>query len=108
MSGAVAAPVTHWGRREGGAELWARVSWLGFPPFAGCWLRTRMLGREKGPCSRRKNGVLRWLVASEVGEALRLEAFSIPALPGSLSAGLATWGWPLGEGTFKLQLCCSA
>lgn len=28
MSGAVAALVTHWGRREGGAELWARVSWL--------------------------------------------------------------------------------
>lgn len=44
---AVVASVTHWGRREGGAEMWARVSWLS--GFAGCWLSTRMLGRERVP-----------------------------------------------------------
>lgn len=42
MFGAVVATVTHWGRREGGAEMWARVSLL--PPCARCWLSTRMLG----------------------------------------------------------------
>ena len=42
LFGAVVAAVTHWGRREGGAKMWARVSSLS--PLACCWLSTRMLG----------------------------------------------------------------
>lgn len=41
MFGAVVAAVTHWGRSEGGAEMWARVSLLS--PLACCWLSTRRL-----------------------------------------------------------------
>lgn len=48
MSGAVAASVTHWGRREGGAELWARVSWLA--ASAPLWLlaQDQDAGQSKG------------------------------------------------------------
>lgn len=42
MFGAVVAAVTHRGSREGGAEMWARVSWRS--PLTCCWLSTRMRG----------------------------------------------------------------
>lgn len=37
-----------------------------------------MSGRRKGPCSRRKSGVLGCLVALDTQEVLRLEAFFPP------------------------------
>lgn len=67
MSEAVAAAVTHWGKREGGAEMWARVSWPAL--CSPAWLRLAQqqdAGQRKGALHKEEEGVPEQSGASEI------------------------------------------
>lgn len=101
------AAVTHRGSREGGAEMWARVSWLS--PLTCCWLSTRMRGCEMGPRSGGSWGARRSVLQGL--EALRLAGGPLPTLPGARRARAGFSVLDVGVGgaggaPFRLQLCC--
>jgi hypothetical protein len=82
MSGAVAAGCSdsprQEGGREGGAAMWARVSWL--------LAQQQDAGLRKGPCERRKTGAPR----QPKGVALVLRGLGWKLLP-SLSLAGSSW-----------------
>lgn len=105
VSGAAAAAVTHWGRREGGAEMWARVSLLALRPPCRLLAQHQDARLKKGALLKEEERVPAHSVASGSCRALGWKPFSSPpGLAPPLSAGLATQCWRLGEGLLKSRL----
>lgn len=94
VSGAVAAAVTHWGRREGGAEMWARVSSGSLPPLPAAGSAPGCEAEKRGPAQGGREG----------GQRTRWLRGAAEPLGGSLSLSLLVWlppclrGWLLSAG----------
>lgn len=109
VSGAVEAAVTHWGRREGGAEMWVRTSWLARSPPRCLLAQHQDAGLREGALLKEEAGVPGQSVASGIGEALPWNPFpSLPCLAPCLRGWLLSARHRAGGGRgalLKFQPC---